>query len=147
MARALGALGALRVTLGALSVLSACSGSGVISPVTGTLEVRISGLPTGSAASVTVTGPGGYSRAITATTSLRDLPVGTYTVAAAAVTVAGTTWAPTPALQTAGITPGAGLAFAEVVYASTAPLVLAVQEVTAGLTNPVYLDAENRASR
>ena len=75
--------------LTALYALSACGGSGVLSPMTGTLEVRISGLPTGVAASVTVTGPRGYSQTITATTSLRDLPVGAYTITAADVTVGG----------------------------------------------------------
>ena len=141
--KALEALKALRVfsAFSALSALSSCSGSGVISPVTGRLDIRISGLPTGTAAAVTVTGAGGYSRSITATTSLPDLPVGDYTVTAADVTVGGVRFTPTPASVQGTMTPGRGLDVVEIVYASTAPLALRLTQVAEGLASPVYLTA------
>jgi len=56
-------------------VLVACS-----SPATGSLKVTVNGLPGGVNAAVTVTGPGGYSRTVTATTTLQSLTPGTYAV-------------------------------------------------------------------
>src|SRR5690606_5677070 len=51
--------------------------------VVGELRVEITGVPAGMAADVVVTGPGGYdSGTITASETLRLLPVGTYTVTA-----------------------------------------------------------------
>ena len=140
--RALRALGALQ-TLSAFSALAACSDDIVIPMVTGSLEVRISGLPAGVAASVLVTGPGGFSRTVTATTTIPNLPVGTYTVAAAEVTSPQGRWAPTPATQEASVTVALGLAVAAIEYAIvvTTPLVLGVDQVVQGLTNPVYLTA------
>jgi hypothetical protein len=67
----------------------------VCSANTGGLRVTISGLPSGTAAAVTVTGPSGFSRAVTATVGLTDLTPGSYTVTASAVTAGGTTYTPT----------------------------------------------------
>jgi glucose/arabinose dehydrogenase len=147
-ARALRALGALQAlsALSTLSALGACSDD-IVSPTTGSLEVRISGLPTGVAASVTVTGPGGYSRSLTATTTIPDLPLGTYTIAAAAVTSAQGQLTPTPVTQDKNITPALGLALAEISYALAAPLTLGVQQVMQGLTYPVYLTAPANDAR
>ena len=58
------------------------------------LTVRVLGLPGGAPASVTVTGPGGFSRTLTTTTLLRTLDPGTYTVAAGDVQAAARTWRP-----------------------------------------------------
>lgn len=52
----------------------------------GDLAVAVTGLPTGIDASVTVTGPGGLSRAVTKTSTLQDLTVGSYSVSVAPVT-------------------------------------------------------------
>lgn len=65
-------------------VLAACSSS----PATGSLKVTVSGLPAGVNGAVTVTGPGGYSTTVTATTTLPNLSLGTYSVVIAAVPVA-----------------------------------------------------------
>jgi glucose/arabinose dehydrogenase len=143
--------GRWRSALSALSALGvlACDNGEILASGSGTLEVRISGLPTGVAASVIVTGPRGYSRALTATTEIRELPVGTYTVAAAEVTSPQGRWAPTPATQDAAVTVGLGFVVAAIGYAfvATTPLVLGVQEVIQGLTNPVYLTAPANDAR
>ena len=61
--------------------LAAC-GSDSTSPPTGSLAVTISALA-GSTGNVTVGGPGGYSKVLTASTTLTGLTVGTYTVTGA----------------------------------------------------------------
>lgn len=78
------------VTLSVLSlvlvvVLAACSSS---SPM-GSLKVLVSGLPSGVSGTVLVTGPAGYSKAVTATTTL-SVPPGTYSISAAAARGANT---------------------------------------------------------
>jgi hypothetical protein len=91
--RALGALGALN-TLSALGLIAACDDD-VVSPARGTLQVTISGLPTGQTAAVTVTGPGSFSQTLPATTSIGGLEPGSYTIAAANVESADSRWSPT----------------------------------------------------
>ena len=54
-------------------------------PTTGSLTVAIAAL-TGTTGRVTVAGPGGYTRILTATSTLADLPTGRYTVVAAPAT-------------------------------------------------------------
>ena len=133
-------LGAMRSAIGALSVLTlvfAACNDDVVSPTTGTLEVRISGLPAGTAARVTVTGPGGYLRTLTATTTIPDLPLGRYTIAPAVVISPDGEWTPTPATQEKEVTAGSGPTLAEVAYAvSTARLAVNIT----GLPNGVNAD-------
>jgi hypothetical protein len=69
-----------------LFVTSACSDS--TSPSTGSLSVAISAV-SGTAGSVTVTGPNGYSKTLTATTTLTGLQTGSYTVTGAPAVQAG----------------------------------------------------------
>mgnify|MGYP001017946961 CR=1 FL=1 len=57
-------------------------GDGDGAPTTGTLQVNVSGVASGS---VTVTGPAGYRRELTVTTTLTDLAPGAYVVSAAQV--------------------------------------------------------------
>ncbi len=47
------------------------------------LLINVTGLPSGTSANVTVTGPNGYSEGLTQTTTLNGLNAGTYTVVAA----------------------------------------------------------------
>ena len=119
--------------LSALAFLVACDDD-VISPTTGSLEVRISGLPTGAAASVLVTGPDAHSHSVTETTTITDLPLGTYTVAASEVTAVDSRWAPTPATQQKELTAGSPTAVTDVAY-TVASARLAVN--IAGLPNGV----------
>ncbi|MBA3522234.1 MAG: hypothetical protein H0T90_07025 [Gemmatimonadales bacterium] len=65
----------------------------------GNLTVTVSGLPSGAAAPVMVTGPGGYSQPIPATRTLSMLPVGTYTITAESVDAACSQYTPSAATQ------------------------------------------------
>src|SRR3977135_1119347 len=73
----------------ALVTCIACGGSSKPTsppPPSGSLAVTISGLPAGTNASVTVTGPGNFNQVVTATQTLTDLTPGNYTVTANNVT-------------------------------------------------------------
>ncbi|MCC6928838.1 MAG: hypothetical protein IT359_07595 [Gemmatimonadaceae bacterium] len=86
----------------------------------GALTVTVNGLPGGVNAAVTVTGAGGYSRAVTATTTITGLAQGIYTVKASSVSNAGTTYTPTPA--TGNVSVGGGVtSTATVSYSASAP--------------------------
>ena len=106
---------------------------------TATLGLTITGLPAGTGGAVTVTGPGGYTRTLTASTTLQYLEAGTYTVAAATVGSNLTTHAPSPPSQTVDLADGAS-STGTVAYGS-APLVLDAELVVGGLTAPVFLTA------
>jgi hypothetical protein len=89
---------------------------------TGALTVTITGLPASTGAAVTVTGPGGFTRAVTATTTLADLAPGNYTVAAADVASGGTQYAASPKSRIVPVA-AAGTASATVAYAVVTPSV------------------------
>jgi glucose/arabinose dehydrogenase len=130
-------LGAVRGALAALSVLTlffAACDDDIVAPARGSLEVTITGVPTGQAASVTVTGPGGFSRALTTTTRIDDLEPGTYTIAAADVDRADGRWSPTPASQAATVAAGSGVTAATVAYALvTARLAVTITGLPSGV--------------
>lgn len=73
---------------------------------TGRLAVAVSGLPGSVPGAVSVTGPGGFSRSLTATTTLTGLAPGAYTIGAVAVSGGGQTYTPTPSGQTATVQVG-----------------------------------------
>ena len=77
------AAGLRTLALGAL-LLAACGGGskGTDPPPGGSLAVTVTGLPGGTAGRVTVTGPGGFTRNLGATTQFDGLPAGTYQVSA-----------------------------------------------------------------
>lgn len=81
-----------------VALVAACGGDDPVQPTPtpqpGSLTVTISGLPAGTNASVTVTGPNSFSQTLTATQTL-SVPAGTYTIAATTITVAGDPFAPT----------------------------------------------------
>ncbi len=67
----------------ALVACISCGGSSTPTrPASGSLAVTISGLPAGTNASVTVTGPNNFNQVVTATQTLTDLTPGNYTVTA-----------------------------------------------------------------
>ena len=86
---------------------------------TGGLTVTVAGLPATAAGAVTVTGPGDFSREVTATTTLQGLAPGEYTVTAASVTAGGSTYTATPNTRTVAVAAGA-VATVTVTYAATA---------------------------
>ena len=103
-------------------VLAACSGDGPSDPGTlarqyGSLTVTISGLPDGAPASVTVTGPDGFSRTVTTTTTLAQLAAGSYTVLAADVAHNGSTYSGAPASQSFTVAAGSSVTTPSVSYA------------------------------
>jgi hypothetical protein len=87
-----------------------------IVPNVGQLTVTIGGLPGGVGASVLVTGPNGFSRSLTSSTTL-SVPPGTYTIAASNVGSGGVTYVPSPTSQQRSVTSGGSVA-ATVTYAS-----------------------------
>ena len=107
-----------RAALACLTLVAACGGGGTTPTpppptppptptATGILTVTISGLPSGTNASVTVTGPASYSRTLTATTTISALAAGVYTVASSNVSATnGTTYSASPASQSATVANG-----------------------------------------
>lgn len=76
-------------------------------PSVGSLQVSITGLPSGVPAAVVVTGPDGFRLPLTGSQLLLNLVPGRYQVAAASVTSDGVTYAPDRALQTVDVVAGA----------------------------------------
>lgn len=114
----------LRPPAAALTLLlaAACGGGSTpTGPTTGALEVGITGLPSGVAASIAVTGPGGYAKTVTASTTLSQLSPGDYTIAAQSVTVTGGNYDPSPPTQTRSIAASTTPASATVAYAPPPP--------------------------
>jgi M6 family metalloprotease-like protein len=75
-------------------------------PTTGSLAIATTGLPAGASPSITVTGPGGFNRSVTADGTLASLTPGSYTVAAATVVFGGSLYSPAPASQSVTVTAG-----------------------------------------
>ena len=105
----------------------------------GTLDVGVLGLPPGTNASVSVTGPGGFARMVKSATRLEYLDPGTYTISASTVGSSLTTHAPAPSFQEIAVADGDTSAVT-ITYGS-APLVLGLQPIVGGLTQPVFLTA------
>ena len=112
------------------------TGSVTYAPADGDLNTTINGLPVGSNASVTVTGPGGYTRVLAASQLLTALVTGSYTVSAANVTVAGVSYAPSASTQTASVTAGTTV-LATVTYTAALPTTGSLAVTVAGLPGGV----------
>jgi hypothetical protein len=74
---------------------------------TGGLTVTITGLPSGTDAAVTVTGPDRFSAQLTATRTLTGLTPGPYSLAASEVSSGNSRYPPTPATQSVSVAAGA----------------------------------------
>ena len=115
---------------------------------TGAIAVSVSGLPQGTNATVVVTGPNGFSQTATATTTLTNLPPGTYTISASSVTVSGTTYAPSPATRTVNVSASLVAQAAAVAYTSQAgSLTLTVAGLPSGASGDMTLTGPNSYSR
>lgn len=68
--------------------------------VTSALVISVSGAPGGAADMVRVTGPAGFERVLSATTTLSGLVPGSYTVTASDITQPAATWRATPSTVT-----------------------------------------------
>ncbi|MGH7580822.1 MAG: CARDB domain-containing protein [Gemmatimonadales bacterium] len=83
----------------------------------GSLAVTIAGLPSGTDGAVTVSGPGGFNRQVTASETLSSLAAGQYALTALAVSDGSDEYSPAPASQT--VTVGAsGTPMATVNYST-----------------------------
>lgn len=137
----------LGITLG---LLASCGGGGggdtpsTPAPLQGALALTVSGLPTGVPALVTVTGPGGFSQAVSASQTLSALAPGNYTVVGARVDNNGRSYHPAPASQTIAVT-GGNTGSATVSYSATA-LTLALQQV-ANVPGAVFATAPEGDAR
>jgi glucose/arabinose dehydrogenase len=85
---------------------------------TSRLAITVAGLPTGAAADVRVTGPGGFARTLAAGGLLDSLSPGEYVISALPVRAQDLTWRPTPAVDTIVLTPSTLPLFAAVSYAT-----------------------------
>src|SRR4051812_10564810 len=98
---------ARRLTPSLLVLLAACGGSEPSGPSTGSLALAVVGLPAGTSAAVTVTGPGGYSHLTEASETLSDLMPGAYTLAAEPVSGNGQNYQPAQSFQSVTVAEGA----------------------------------------
>ncbi|HET6764854.1 MAG TPA: hypothetical protein VFH27_14315, partial [Longimicrobiaceae bacterium] len=108
-------------------VLAACSDGGTGTSARGSLEVSVTGLPAGTSANVTVTGPGNFTRTVSASTTLGDLAPGTYTVTAAQLGVNAAGFAVPVSTQSVGVAAG-----------SKATVTVAYQSLASSLSLPVH---------
>lgn len=127
-----------------LAALSAC-GDAATAPDTGRLSVTISGLPTGTDASVTITGPGAFTRTLASSATLQNLEEGTYSVSATTFVSNVTTHTPLPASQTCDVRVD-DTCSVRVTYSSVSPQ-LNLQLIAEGLTAPVFLTAPDGDAR
>ncbi len=142
------------ITMCMLASLAACGGdagnaTGTVDPgtLTGGLTVTVSGLPAGAGAAVTVTGPSGVPRTVTATETISALPAGTYTIAVAAVTAGADRYDASPASQTADVSAGL-TAHASVDYSlATGALALSASGLPAGAAPMVLVTGPGAFSR
>jgi len=134
--------------------LAACGGGGdgggsdsaTGSTGTGTLTLSISGLPSGTSAAITVSGPGQFRQTVTQSTTLSNLAAGSYTISAASVLTGSTLLKPQPPSQTVAVTAG-GRASASVSYGSPETVQLSLTQVAGGLSAPIFLTAPHGDSR
>lgn len=110
-----------------------------------TLRVSVNGLPFDVLASVDVTGPSGFARHLTESTTLGRLEAGSYTVTANIVGSVLTTNTPAIAVQTVALSGTDSLNVA-VNYASN-PLQLSLKLFAEGLVQPVFLAAPDGDAR
>ena len=123
--------------------LHACGGgggsAGSSGTVAGSLEVIVNGLPSGTAASITVTGPG-FEQTIEGPQTLANLAAGTYVVNSADVVNGTSIFRPDEPSQIVMVA-GASAQSVTVSYTAQGSLALALQPVASGLTSPVFLTA------
>ncbi len=98
----------------------------------GSLRVTVTGVPLGSVAAVSVTGPNGFSQNLTATTTLSALAPGNYVVGAAGLAAGGQTYAATPASQAAVVSINNMTTVAVTYAATTGSLAIGVNGLPGG---------------
>ncbi len=86
-------------------------------PASASLSISVAGLPGGTPASLSLTGPGGYAAALTGSQALSGLVAGSYHLSVAPVSAGGFAYAAQPATQDLVLSPGQSGALA-VTYAA-----------------------------
>ena len=122
------------VSLLLVSALLACGGGGgPTGPVTGSLAVAVSGLPSGASADISISGPGAFARTLTESQTMANLAPGRYTLTASNVSVGANAYAPSPASQSVTVTEGDTPAAASVMYdVSVSTLAVTISGLPAG---------------
>ena len=113
---------------------------GGMSGTPATLAIVVSGLPAGTPANITVTGPGGYRQTVAQTITLGNLAAGTYTVTAAPVLTGSTSYQPSQAVQTAMVAPNTAPTIG-VSYGAPSDMRLSLAHVAEGFAAPIFLTA------
>lgn len=121
-------------------------GAGGPGAVAGTLVLSVTGLPAGTPANVSVSGPDGFQRSVDQSTTLSNLAAGTYTVTGGNVLNGSAVYKPTQPAQSATVQSGAS-ASATVAYGAPETLRLALSTVATGLDAPIYLTAPANDAR
>jgi hypothetical protein len=116
---------------------------------TGSIALAVTGLPDGAAASVTISGSGGYSRQLTATAMLAGLPPGSYQVSSGSVSDAGGhVYSPVPLAQVVNVVASETPKSVTALYAlATGALEVAVTGLPAGLDAAVTVRGPGGYSR
>jgi hypothetical protein len=131
-----------------LGLLAACGGSDPSGPGTGSLALAIVGLPAGTPATVTVTGPGGYSHLTEGSETLSGLVPGAYAVEAEAVSGNGQNYQPVQSLQSVTVAEGATAATAQITYGATGTsLGLTISGLPPGTAGSVTVTGPNGYNR
>ena len=136
-----------RAALLAITVFtSACASGGdpLSPPSTGGIALVVNGLPVGTAAAVNVTGPGGFSQAVTATTNLDNLAPGSYNVVATQVSSGGQAYVPAPSTQSIDVPASGSRVDASVHYAiETGRLIVTVNGLPGSSSAAVTVTGPN----
>jgi hypothetical protein len=131
-----------------LALLAACGGSDPSGPSTGSLALAVVGLPAGTPAAVTVTGPGGYSHLTEGSETLSGLMPGAYTVAAEPVSGNGQNYQPAQSLLSVTVAEGSTAATAQITYgASGTSLGLTISGLPPGTAGSVTVTGPNEYNR
>lgn len=146
-------LRAAATALVAVIGLAACGGddspSGPVTPANGTLAVTVAGLPAGTNANISVSGPNSFSQTATASTTLSVAP-GTYTVTAAQVSANNVTYNATvsgsPATVASSATSTVTVTYAAAT-AATGTLTVNVTGLPTGVNGAVTVTGPNSFSQ
>lgn len=132
------------LVLGALA-LASCESSG---PRTGKLSLTVVGLPTGTSAQITLSGPANFARVITTSEVIANLKPGDYKLSGASVLNGVTRYSPLPDTQTVTISKSETPVDASVTYAlSSGVLNLIVNGAPTGATPAIRITGPNGFSQ
>lgn len=136
----------IALVAGSVAALGSCDDAN--GPRTGRLSLTITGLPTGTGAQVTLTGPNNYSRVLTATQLVASLRPGAYKISAAPIRDGSTRYSAFADTQTVTIQRSQVAVEAAVAYTvSSAVLTIAIDGVPASKEAAVTVTGPNGFSR